>query len=450
MELQSPEKIIEFFMNSGAVNVACSFVDNAGITRVKIVPIHKLAGAAVNGIGISNVFAVFGVNDHITTCPGFNSPSGDMRLIPDLSAAVALSGAPGWVWAPVWQYDQEKMIMPICQRHFAGRMADAAAEQGFTFQMTYEMEFTLLDEDDNPVGAGFPSYGIRKLLPVEDFLIALVKALEEQGITVSQIHPEYAAGQYEISVDPKPPVEAADQFVLLRQTICRIARQFGYRVSFAPVVIPEEVGNGCHIHFSAWSRNKNLFTGGIGPEELTPEGEAMAAGILDRLTEMAAVIAPSVLSFERLKPSNWAGAYTCWGWENREAALRLCKGTKTVRAKAANFELKSIDGTVNPYLVVGVLIACCLDGLKRNLKLPEPVQINPADLSESERSKRSIRPVAGDYPEAVNQLERSTFLQKVLGKPLYDSYLAVKQFDWECYKDKPIEEIVDDLRWRYG
>ena len=453
MEPQSANKVdevLERFDQKGTKIVACTFVDSAGVTRVKAVPISKLKSAAKNGIGISYTFAVFGVNDHITTAPGFDTPSGDMRLVPDLTAAVPLAGAPGWGWAPVWQYDQDMNIMPVCQRSFAQRMVDMAEAKGIAFKMTYEVEFTLLDENDQPVGKGLPGYGIVKMIPVESFLVELTEALEIQGINVAQLHPEYSAGQYELSVDPRDPITAADQFLLLRQTICRIAQQHGFKASFAPVVIPGEVGNGSHIHFSAWSADMNLFTGGDGPQELTAEGECIAAGVLKRLSEILSLLATSVLSYERLQPSNWAGAYACWGWENREAALRLCKGTKAIRSRAANFELKCIDGTINPYLVVGIIIAAAMEGLAQKSALPEPIQIDPNSLSEDERKEKGIQQLSPSLKEAIDQLEKSTFARSALGDPLYECYLAVKKFDWDCYSSMKLEEMVKDLRWRYA
>lgn len=450
MNPQSSEKIREFLEKSGVKIIACTFVDNAGITRVKAIPVNKLASATRNGIGISTLFAVFGTNDHITSTTGFDTPSGDMRLIPDLSAIVPLAEAPGWAWAPVWQYDQEMNVMPVCQRYFVQKMVEKAAEKGISFKMTYEVEFTLLDENNQPVGKGLPGYGITKLVPLEDFFLTLSNALEIQGISISQIHPEYAAGQYELSVDPQHPLAAVDQYLLLRQTICRVAKNYGFNASFAPVVYQNEVGNGCHIHFSAWSKGNNLFTGGNGVQDLTLEGEHMVAGVLDRMREMLAILAPSVLSYERLKPGNWAGAYTCWGLENREAPLRLCKGTKQIRSKAANFELKCIDGTVNPYLVVGIIIAAALDGLTREIKLPEEIQIDPQIFSEEEKLSKGVKLLGSNLQEAIDLFQNSDFVKQALGEPLFDSYLAVKKFDLECYKDMSLEEIIEDVRFRYA
>jgi len=449
MQQKSAELVVEKLRRNGVRLIACTFVDNAGVTRVKTIPVGKLAGAFENGIGISYVFAVFGINDDITSSPGFDTSSGDMRLIPDREAVVIAAHTNGWAWAPAWQYDQELNIMPICQRDFTRRMMEKAADRGISFKMTYEVEFTLMDLQGQPLAPGLSSYGIPKQILVEDFLVALVNALEAQGISVAQLHPEYALGQYEISVGPRSPVAAADQLVLLRQTILRIAQQHGYRASFSPVVIPGEVGNGCHIHFSAWQEGRNLFTGGKGPEETTATGSAIVAGLLNRLAEMSALWAPSVISYERLQPHHWAGAYTCWGLENREAAIRMVKGTLPIRAKAANFELKSIDGTINPYLVAGGIIAAGLDGLERNLNLPEPIQTDPDDLSEAERKDRGIRRIATSLPDAVAKMEQSKFMRTILGDPLYESYLAVKKFDIESYKDKSLEETAADLLWRF-
>ena len=450
MTLEASADMSAAFLESNGVKVvACTFVDNAGITRVKSVPVSKLAGAVKNGIGISYTFACFGVDDHITASPGFDSPSGDMRLIPDLGALTILEPSNGWAWAPVWQYDQSLRIMPVCQRHFAERMEGAAAQLGISFQMTYELEFTLSGPEGEPINSELPSYSIQKQIPVEELLFDLVSALEDQGVSVAQIHPEYSSGQYEISISPRSPLAAADQQVLVRQTIWRIALRHGYRVSFSPVVIPGEVGNGCHLHFSAWQDGKNLFTGGQGPEELTPTGEKLAAGLLNRLSELSAIWAPSVISLDRLKPSTWSGAYACWGWENREAALRLCKGTMPIRHRAANFELKCIDGTINPYLVVGAVIGCCLDGLELGLSLPEPVQVDPATLSEEQRKKHGARLVAENPQSSIRDMENSAFLKELLGEPLYQAYLAVRKFDFERHGQKSLETRVEELRWRY-
>ena len=62
-------------------------------------------------------------------------------------------------------------------------------------------------------------------------------------------------------------------------------------------------------------------------------------------------------SYLRLVPSHWAGVYACWGLENREAALRMITGSAGSSDWAANLEVKCLDLTANPYLLLAALLA---------------------------------------------------------------------------------------------
>ena len=99
-----------------------------------------------------------------------------------------------------------------------------------------------------------------------------------------------------------------------------MARTHGLAVSFAPVVFAGLVGNGDHLHLSLWNRRgRNLFAGGDGPEGMRREAESFTAGVLAALPAITAISCPSLASYQRLQPHRWAGAFACWGRENREA-----------------------------------------------------------------------------------------------------------------------------------
>ena len=78
---------------------------------------------------------------------------------------------------------------------------------------------------------------------------------------------------------------------------------------------------------------------------------------------MIGALAPSLLSGLRLQPGHWSGAFACWGLENREAAVRLCAGTKG-NPRGANVEVKCIDASANPYVVNAVLLGLARMGLR--------------------------------------------------------------------------------------
>jgi len=56
-----------------------------------------------------------------------------------------------------------------------------------------------------------------RLIDQTDYCRDLLQALVDEGIAVEQLHPEYAAGQLELSVAAESPVAAADTSVLVRR-----------------------------------------------------------------------------------------------------------------------------------------------------------------------------------------------------------------------------------------
>src|SRR5215467_12858611 len=399
--------------------VALCWVDNAGITRVKTVPLSRFERAAGWGIGMSPVFDVFVVDDSITTSKHIGGPGGDLRLLPDLSRLTPLAAQPGWAWAPADRYTQDGARHVACSRAFAHQMAARTAAAGLKARVTFEIEWAVGTDADGtfvPACAG-PAYGMTRVIELSDYSREVVEAIERQGVTVEQFHPEYAAGQLEVSVAPKDPVAAADDSVLVRQTIKAVSQRHGLQASFAPSVVAGGVGNGGHVHLSLWRDGRNLLAGGPGRHGMTEEGEAFASGVLAALPALAAVGAPSVASYLRLVPSHWAGAYQCWGKENREAALRLVTGSSGEQDIRANLEVKCFDLAANPYLVVGSLLAAGLAGMSKGETLPPETEGDPAGLTEADLAERSVRRLPQSLDEALSALEASDTLRQAMGEP---------------------------------
>jgi glutamine synthetase len=436
---------------AGVSMVGLSWVDNAGIARAKAFPLGRLERAAGWGIGMSPVFDVFLVTDDITTSRLLGGPGGDLRLIPDLERMTVLAGQPGWAWAPVDRYTQEGRVYAACQRSFARRMQDQAAATGLELRMAVEVEWALGTEENGefrPACTG-PAYGLTRLIELSDGGGEVGEALEPQGLTVEQFHPEYAAGQLELSVATADPVGAADDSVLVRQTIRAVGDRYGYKTSFAPSVVARTVGNGGHIHLSLWRDGQNLMAGGPARHGLTADGEAFAGGILAELPALAAIGAPSVASYLRLVPSHWAGAFQCWGRENREAALRLVTGSAGEQATRANLEIKCFDLSANPYLAVGALIAAGLAGIESGARLPAEIDGDPAGLTEAELAERGVSRLPQTLAEASDFLERDAILRTSMGDALFEAFLAVRRGEVEAFADASPEEIVARTRWRW-
>jgi glutamine synthetase len=432
--------------------VCLVMVDYAGITRLKMIPARRLATVAERGVGISSLMGIFTIDDHAAYLPGregLENPSGDIRMLPDLDAAVELAGGEGLAWAPVDQIHQSGTPTTTCQRTFLRRTQAAAEAAGREFRMAFELEFTLIRRE-HPLHT-WPAFSAAGLYEVEPFAIDLVEACEGQGLQVDQFQAEAGPGQFEIAIAAAEPVAAADRYLLLRHTTRRIAARHGYEVSFSPATSASEtLGSGTHIHWSVFRDGRNLFAGGDLEGGITPEGSAAAAGVLDRLYETCAVFAPSVVSYLRLQPGHWAGAFTTWGIDNREAALRLARGLWSAGPTTANFELKPADGAANPYLAAGVIVAAASDGIERGLKLPAPVQADPSTLTDAERERAGARRLPSDLNEATDAIEASEFARAALGDDQHAAFVATRRSEWSTLHQLERDELIRFHELRYG
>lgn len=436
----TPADPVNTLLDSGLRMLITSMVDNAGLTRAKSVPAARLRTAVRDGIGLSPVFALMCTDDAITSSPLVNGPVGDNRLMPDLTAAAPLGPDHTVFWAPADQVSQDHEPVAICQRAALRRQEARAVAAGLDVKLGFELEFTVFSGEpaDPVVGTLGPAYGVLATLKLEEFALDLLTALDAAGVPAEQLHPEYAQGQVEVALPPAPPLAAADQSQLARLVVHRVARMHGLMVSFAPVTVAGFVGNGAHIHFSA-------SLGGVpfaGPSEHAAQ---LMAGVLAEIDGLTGVLAPSVVSADRRKPGNWAGAFACWGVENREAALRYVPGSVTSRPLSANCEIKIGDPSGNAYLSAAAVLAAALNGLERKAVLPPGLDRDPATYPPAEQPRR----LPLTLEDALGAFEGSAVLRSALGDAIVEPFLAVRRHDSESLGGLSLEDRVSALRWRY-
>ncbi|WP_353826551.1 glutamine synthetase family protein [Agromyces sp. SYSU T0242] len=430
-------------------------VDNAGISRVKVLPHRKLLSASTHGVTISNsVGVLFSVDDHLNATAHVDPVVGDLRGIADTSSMAMLDREARLAWAPADLFSLDGSPHPTCQRTALRRIVDDAEDARLTFVVGFELECTVFRpssvEGEPPVPATTgPAYSTRALLEIESFAFAALEALDVAGVPVDQMHPEFGAGQLEFAFAPRDPLAAVDDLALARVVLTRVAQHHGLMVSFGPVPIVGGSTNGCHVHVSARRDGRNVFADPKAKLAVTPVGANMIAGILDRLEEGVALLGGSVLSFHRLRPHAWAGADVCWGEGNREAAIRFVPGQAGMGAEQSNIEVKPVDGAANPYLAVAAIIAAAVDGVARDATPPKPVRVDPSTLTAAQRRTAGIRPLPADLGSALHRLQSSEFYRGVFGDVLVDAYVAVRQHEWEAYGEHVPDDVAELVRWKY-
>jgi glutamine synthetase len=411
---------------------------NDGTVRAKSSARNGLEGRIASGIGLTVAMQAMNGLDQLQPVDGMG-PVGEIRLVPDPDTFRVLPYAPHTGAMLVDHVTLEGTPAPVCQRSFLKRMEERLAERNMRLEVAFENEFSLATRIDGrfvPIDSGL-CFSTISATAAQDYLDELAEALDAQEIVLEQYYSELGHGQHEISTGHAPALRAADEQILVRETIRGVASRQGLIASLAPKPWPDNAGNGGHIHFSLWDAdaNWNRFHESSAPDLLSTDARAFIAGVLAHLPGLCGLTAPSFNSYHRIVPQYWAGAFLCWGHDNREAPVRVPSVFRGMEEASTNAELKAADASANPYLAVGGLIAAGLDGLERGLEPPEPVEVDPATIDDEERERRGIHRLPATQEEALHALAADELLIDALGPTLADSYLAVRRSEWAAYSE---------------
>lgn len=374
-------------------------------------------------------------------------PVGEVYIKADPSTILPLPYSKGHARAFGDMYYKGKH-WECCPRNYLKRMVEVGKKYDLDLKVSFECEFYLLNPetrlpeilDENPFASVYSmDYN-------HEVIDHIVEALEAQNIEVEQYYPESGPGQHEITVKYTEPLKACDNQIIFRETVHAVALKYGLIASFLPKLFPDRSGNGCHLHMSLWKDGENITED---PEEvygLSDEAGFFIAGILDNLPSLMAVTTPTTNSFKRILPHSWVGRYNCWGFDNREASIRV---VTEMNGGIQHFELKTIDASSNPYLALGSVIRAGVDGFERKLELPDPVQSDPANLNAEERFSKGVKELPSSLTYAIGNFESNTLFMDSFGEGFAKAYIAVKKAELEYLKHFTIEEEVELMLRKY-
>ncbi len=374
------------------------YVDHGGIVRGKSSSLAKLPDRLNTGIGHTLAMMAMTMMDTLQPVDGMG-PVGEVRMVPDPATYVTLPFTVG-----------KRETDPSGGPDVLAPIDDSLCYSATGFHQAH------------------------------DFVIELMQAFEAQNLQVEHYYPELGAGQHEVSIRHAPALRAADNQVLYRETVRGVAFRRGLWASLAPKPIADGAGNGTHLHGSLHELGpdgapgtRNLFNDPGDRYGLSEIGYHFIAGIRAHLPALTALTCASVNSYRRLTPRAWSSAYTVWGMDNREAAIRICSPLRGDESSSVNLELKASDSTGNPYLALGGFIQAGLDGIRGKLDPGEAVNVDPAALSEAERQSVGARRLPASLGEALDALERDDLLMDALGALRRTAYLAVKRAEVEAF-----------------
>jgi glutamine synthetase len=407
------------------------YVDLDNVIRGRVSRVESFEADAEGGLTLARVMqSGFTVFDQLVPTSSFG-PAGEVRLMPDLGTLRPLPYAEATAAVLCEQYVDDAPF----ELDPRPRLRRLLEEAGFDVLIGIEPEFYLFREDAAELSPFDPHlcFSTSGMNAAQGLVAELVDALRAQGIEAEHYYPEYGKGQHELSLAPASPLAAADNFVFFRETLRALASRRGLLASFMPKPSDALPGSGLHVHVSLFRGGRNAFRSTEDKYGLSELAYHFMGGLLKHLEALLAFTAASVNSYKRLRPNSWASAFTCWGPENREAAIRVPRPSAGREEMTTRLELKFVDGTANPYLALASILAAGLEGIRNRIDPSEPCLDNPAAHDESEREAKGWRRYPENFADALDHLERSSFFRSLWGERMVDEYIKLKRFQWEAY-----------------
>jgi glutamine synthetase len=397
--------------------------DLAGLVRGKAFPAADLEQRAACGVGLTGSNIMLSAFGPIYATP-FGT-TGDLQLVPDMSTRteIPLDGgdAAELVLGDIRTLDGNDWS--CCPRALLRRgLQQLEAEFGLRLLAAFEQEFVYTGVDEKPGS----SYSFERYRRAHRFAGRALAALRLADIVPDSFLPEYGERQFEVTVKPRQGIRAADDAVLLRELFRACAANAGARAIFAPVLEPDGIGNGTHIHFSLMDiEDGPVMYDPQGDFGISPLAQSFVAGVIEHMPALTALTAPSVASFFRLRPNKWAPTRANIGERDRGAALRVCPIFANGGAGPAeqfNVEYRIADAAASPYLALGAIVHAGLDGLRRKLALPHHPPSDSADFATA-----PIAQLPKSLSAALDLLERTEAAADWFGDEFLAAYLLFKR-----------------------
>ncbi len=427
--MPSKEEIIATLKKEKARFVSLQFTDLLGIIKNVTLPVSQFIEDCLE----------FGTWFDGSSIEGFaRIAESDMFLVPDLQTLAIIPWDRGNFTTTARficdVHTPQGEPFPGDPRFILRRALKEAEEMGLIYQTGPELEFFLFKSNG---GDSFPAepHDRAGYFDVSTDMAThirrqIVNALASFGIQVEAHHHEVAIGQHEIDFHYADAMQTADNVISLRLTVKAVAQHNGLYATFMPKPVYGINGSGMHVHQSLVDASgNNLFVDDRDPYGLSELAKAFIAGQLHHAQGMCAVLAPLVNSYKRLVQGYEAPVYISWGCRNRSALIRVPRRNPR-RTEATRLELRCPDPSCNPYLAFAVMLACGLDGIKRNLPLPQPAE---EDLYNT--VKDPLLPhLPGSLREALEALEKDQVVQDALGEHTYHRFFEAKTQEWQEYR----------------
>jgi glutamine synthetase len=461
------EALADRIRELGLRTVRLIVVDQHGVPRGKALSPDVAIAATKNGLDFSGAIYSLDSGNQVFV-PAFAAGGGfgideftgfpDIVLVPDPATFQVLPWADSTGWILCDTYFSNGRPMPLDGRGLMRRMLGELGEAGFDYLAGIEVEYYIVKLDSDhlaPENAGFtpqpPPVSVWergyqylsevRLDSVAGTLEAIRDGLAAVGLPPRSMEDEWGPGQMEFSFSPIGGLAAADAVVLFRSAVKQICQRRGLLATFmCRPGLPNFFSSGWHLHESLISRQDGTNSFASADDWLSESGRRFVAGLLEHSMPMAMFATPTVNGYKRFRPYSFAPDRVCWALENRGALVRVQGSPGDTNS---HVEMRMGEPAANPYLYMAANIVAGLDGMRRRLDPPPPVEADPY-ATQSQMLPASLA-------DAISALEKDTFFRDAFGDTMVDYLLQMKRSENGRYEaaiaDNPLPDGQDISEW---
>ncbi len=393
-----------------------SFVDLFGVLRSKLVPARAIKDMQRDGAG----FAGF------ATWLDMTPADSDMFAIPDPDSLIQLPWKKevGWLASDLWMDGRPVQASP---RVILKKQIAALSKKNFTMMSGVECEYFLLNQEGTKIAddkdiQSKPCYDQSALMRQYDLIKEICDSMIELGWGPYQNDHEDANGQFEMNWNYADCLRTADRHVFFKFMVKSIAEKHGLRATFMPKPFEKLTGNGCHAHVSMWSDDRNVFFDPSDKLGLSKIAYNFLGGIMHSAQSLSPMFNPTINSYRRLDAqttfsgATWSPGSISYSGNNRTHMIRV--------PDKGRFELRLMDGSVNPYLLQAAIIASGLNGINGKKDPGKPLFVN---MYTDGHNYPNIKKLPNTLFDALDCMTEDKDIKDALGHEVIESYIKLKR-----------------------
>jgi glutamine synthetase len=291
-------------------------------------------------------------------------------------------------------------------------------------------------------------YHIDQFESLRPVFMRAIQYSRAMGLDMIQGDHEDAPGQLELNWMYDDCLRTADRLTTYRQICAQVAREFDLVACFMSKPFMGVSASGCHHNLSLWrggeqklnklghdslpglednftylKGGENTFMPVKGDPKPGPIGLHCIGGLIKHVGALTAIGSSTVNSYRRLWDTGfWAPVYADWGYQNRTCALRI--------SAPGRFEYRSVDSTVNPYLMAGAILKSFDDGINQKLDPGEPEERN---IYTAMAAGKKVKKLPMSLGEALSELEKDETVKSAMPDEMYRVFTHYKRDEWEKF-----------------